>query len=140
MPITTSTYTLTDINGSPLYTGAEGNSASPSTPGVPRSAPFHYDCDTARIAGTASADLVAAISGKRIRVVSLSLSANAACNLTIQSGGATNLYGPIYLEANSSHSLALDTGIFEGALGEKLNAVLSGAATYSISLRYREIG
>lgn len=139
MPITTSTFQLTDPTGNTNYSSAEGTSTSPTTPGVPRSAPFHYDCDFARVADSASADLIAAVTGKSLRVVSIVLSADAACNLTIQSGGSTNIFGPIYLDANSTVSLSNDTGLFQGASGEKLNVVLSGTANYSVSCRYREI-
>lgn len=80
----------------------------------------------------ASADLVAAVTGSKIRVLSLVLSGNnAATTATFQSGASTALTGvlpiptavmPLVLPYNP-------TGWFETVSGEKLNIVVAGAGT-----------
>ena len=130
---------MTDPNGVVRYYRVEGNSTLQGNPAVVTNDPFTRDCLSAAVAEGASADIIAAVANKRIRALAITLSASATCNITLQSGGTSTVFGPVYLDANSSESFECNTGLFETVAGEKLNAVLTGAANYSVSVRYREI-
>lgn len=130
---------MTDPNGVIRYYRVEGNSTVQGNPAVVTNDPFNRDCLSAQVGSAANADIVAAVASKTIRVLAISISADAACNITLQSGGTSNIFGPIYLDANTSFSVDCNTGLFETVAGEKLNAVLAGVANYSVSVRYREI-
>ena len=87
-------------------------------------------------------DLVLAVTGKRIRVISLFLSITTA-NGTVkfQSGGSTDLTGAMTLGAGGALSLAHNpSGWFQTVAAEKLNMVLSSAGQVSGALTYQEIG
>lgn len=75
--------------------------------------------------------LVAAVAGKKIRVLSVTLIASAAVNVRFESGaGGTALTGQMNLAANGGFSAAHEPyGHFETAVGALLNLELSGAVS-----------
>lgn len=80
--------------------------------------------------------LVAAVSGKRIRVLSYAIVANAAVNVKFQSA-STDLTGLLYLAANGGAAVAFEgMGCFQTAVGEALNINLSGAVAVGGHLTY----
>lgn len=84
--------------------------------------------------------LVAAVSSKKIRVVALSLVANAAVNVKFQSHVAGDISGLYYLAANGGMVLpASQYGWFETTAGEALDINLSGAIPVGGSLVYTTI-
>lgn len=83
--------------------------------------------------------VVGSVSAKKIRVLRLSLVANAATNVKFQSN-STDLTGLYYLVANTGWVEAYcPVGIFETAAGETLNINLSAAQAVGGSLTYVEV-
>lgn len=94
---------------------------------------------SAFISNTASADLIAAVTGKKLKVMAIAVTASANCTIQIQSGGTDNLTPPWHIAANGNLTLSNDLGLFESEVGEKLNVVLTGSATYTVFASYREV-
>ena len=84
--------------------------------------------------------LISAVTGKKIRVLSLVLMANAAVNVKFQShSGPTDLTGLFYLAANGGFSVGFSPlGHFETGSGEQLDINLSGAVAVGGCLTYVE--
>jgi hypothetical protein len=95
------------------------------------------------ISGSASGNntLVAAVSGKKIRMLSLLLVASGTVNVKFQSGaGGTDLTGLMNLVANTGFSLAYSPiGHFETASNTLLNMSLSAAVAVGGVLTYVEV-
>ena len=85
--------------------------------------------------------IIAAVSNKKIRVLSLSLSASAAVNVKFQSGASgTDITGLYYLAANGSVVLPYDPhGWLQTATAELLNLHLSSAVPVGGCLTYIEV-
>ena len=84
--------------------------------------------------------LISAVAGKKIRVLSLVLMANAAVNVKFQSHTTpTDLTGLFYLAANGGFSVGFSPlGHFETVAGEQLDINLSGAVAVGGCLTYVE--
>jgi len=108
-------------------------------PHLPFSDSFSTQIKSAFFTGSASGDVVPLVALKKIRVLSLVITASAACTVKLQSGGATDLTPPFHLAANGNLSISNPLGLTETAAGAKLNAVLASAATYSVFVTYREV-
>jgi hypothetical protein len=95
----------------------------------------------ASISASSSADLVAAITAAKIRVVALFLTVTtAAGTVKFQSGATTDLTGTITLGAGAPLVLPFnEAGWFETAAGAKLNFVLSSAGQVSGALVYQTV-
>ena len=94
----------------------------------------------AKVDLAASGDLVAAVTGKKIRVVGLCLVAAGSVTAKFQTGAATDLTGAISLVAGTPLQPGFDpTGHLETASGGKLNLVLGGAVQVSGWLKYLEV-
>jgi hypothetical protein len=125
-----------DANGNDAYIEAAGSGtlASPY-------ASVHdlraYGLLSAQVDGSASADVVAAVSGYKVRVLNLALSASAACSLRFQTGGSGNLSHRIRIPSGDTVVLGNDLGLFDTVAGDKLNVVLSGVADYGVTCSYR---
>ncbi len=96
----------------------------------------------AKIDLSASGDLVAAVTGKKIRVLSLSLRLATAQTLKFQSGGSTDLTG--VMTTAPATGAALDWpfnvgGWIETVAGEKLNLVEGSSVQASGCLSYIEV-
>lgn len=85
--------------------------------------------------------LVAAVSGKKIRVLSVFLVAAGAVNARFESDAdGTALSGQMNLTTNSGFSLGYNPlGWFETAEGELLNLELSSAVSVDGALTYEEV-
>lgn len=85
--------------------------------------------------------LVAAVTGKKIRVTSMFLVASAAVNVRFESGaGGTALTGQMNLIANTGFVLPFNPeGWFQTAVATLLNLELSGAVSVDGSLTYIEV-
>ena len=95
---------------------------------------------TAQASGTASTDLVAAVATAKIRVLSYTISADAACSVKFDSGASVStIASDVYLAANSVVTQATDLGLFETVAGEKLMLVKTGSANVSVTISYREV-
>jgi hypothetical protein len=93
-------------------------------------------------AGSGDNTLVAAVSGKKIRVHSAFLVAAAAVNVRFESGASgTALTGQMNCGANGGFVLPYNEGgWFETAASTLLNLELGGAVSVDGSLSYSEIG
>lgn len=110
-----------------------------------------YEVKTAVIAASAAGDnqVVAAVSGFKLRVLGYVLSASAAVNAKWKSGvggGATDKTGLLYPAANGGAVAPLappDRGAprfwFETNAGEALNLSLSGAVATGSHVTYQEV-
>jgi hypothetical protein len=105
--------------------------------------PIASDIQRAVIDHAASGDntLVAAVAGKRIRVVALLLVTAGAVTIRFESGtGGAALTGQMALPANRVFVLDYQAaGHFETALGQLLNLELSAAVSVDGVLDYREV-
>ncbi len=97
----------------------------------------------AAISASTSGDntLVTAVASKKVRVVALTLVANAAVNAKFQSGaGGTDLTGLFYLASTTGIVLPFNpVGWFETASNTLLNLNLSGAVAVGGCLTYVEV-
>lgn len=129
-----------DANGADAYIRASGSSSSGANSGlVTFHDSFTNDLKFKALDLSASGDVVALVSSKKLRVTSLTISTDAACNVQLQTGATDNVTGKIYLAANGSVHMSNNLGLFESDSGEKLNAVITGTANVGISLSYREV-
>jgi hypothetical protein len=94
---------------------------------------------SAFVTASGNADLVALVADKKIRVTSFLLTASDACTLKFQSGGGSDLTPPFHIPPSGNIPLSNELGLFETATGQKLNVVLSGTATYTAFVTYREV-
>lgn len=127
-----------DALGNAAYIRATGAGSS-GDPYVVQNDLFNAGLKSASVTGAASADVIAAVASTKLRVLSMIITASAACTIKLQSGASSDKTPPLHLEANGNITLSNPLGLFESASGEKINAVLSGAATYSVFLSYREV-
>lgn len=127
-----------DAIGNAAYVKATGTGSN-ADPYLVQNDLFAPDIQFASITNTASADVVAAVGGAKIRVLSLVITASAACTVRLQSGGSSNLTPPFHIAANGNLAISNPLELFETAVGEKLNAVLGGSATYTVFVTYRTV-
>jgi hypothetical protein len=120
-----------------IYSGREGTDFLYGENGARLTPKF------AKIDAATSGDntLVAAVSGKKIRVLQLFLVSSGTVATRFESGaGGTALTGQMNLIANTGYSLPYSpVGLFETAAGELLNLELSGAVSVDGSLTYIEV-
>lgn len=86
-----------------------------------------------------SHDVVAAVAGKKIRVISWRWTIDVAGTVTWQSGATTDLTGAMPIGATAGCVDRDPDGIIETAAGEKLNVVLATATAIGGSLNYIEV-
>jgi len=94
----------------------------------------------ATISATTSGDtqIVAAVSGKRIRVIAYAVVASATVNIKFRSG-TTDITGSMRVVEGGGIAHAYDGGLFQTAVGQALNINLSANATVGGYVVYREI-
>lgn len=93
-----------------------------------------------KISASASADLVALVAAKKIRVVSFFIVVTTAVTVKLQSGATTDLTGAMPFGANGGISLPYNpSGWFETVAGEKLNMVLGAGIAVAGGLSYIEV-
>lgn len=100
----------------------------------------------AKIDLAASGDLVAAVSGKKIRVLSYLIVSAGSVTAKFQSAASTDLTGAMSLVVGVPNACdhappvhGMPTGYFETSQGEKLNLVLSSGVQVSGHLTYVEV-
>lgn len=102
-------------------------------------APLPYKRAKISASASGATPIVAAVPGKRIRVVSYLLSANADVNAKFQSA-STDLTDWLYMGAKGGNGAAFSlAGHFETAAAEALNINLSGAVAVGGFLTYTEV-
>lgn len=96
----------------------------------------------AAIAASSSGDntVVAAVSGKKIRVMNYHFTAAAAVTVRFEDGaGGTALTGQMEVAANGNVDSQSQLGLFETSAGNLLNLELSSAVSVAGHLTYMEV-
>ena len=94
---------------------------------------------SAFVSAASGVDVVTAVSGSKLRVMAMTITASSGCTVKLQSGGSTDKTPPFHLGANGNLTQSNDLGLFESATSEKINAVVSGTTVYTVMLSYREV-
>jgi hypothetical protein len=127
-----------DAIGNAAYVKATG-AGSNSDPYVVQNDAFTSELKSAFVSASGNADVIASVSSIKLRVLSMAITAASGCTVKLQSGGSTDKTPPFHIGDNGNLTLSNSLGLFEGASGEKINAVVSGATTYTVMLSYREV-
>lgn len=125
-----------DANGNDAYINAAGSGTASSPYSTVHDA-VAFGLLSAQVDGAASADVVTAVSGYKVRVLGLALTADAPCSLRFQTGGSGNLTPRLRVPSGSTITISNDLGLFETTASDKLNVVLSGVANYGVLCTYR---
>ena len=94
---------------------------------------------SAFVSASGNVDVVAAVSGSKLRVMAMTITTLSGCTVKLQSGASADKTPPFHLAANGNLTQANGLGLFESNASEKLNAVVSGSTTYTVMLSYREV-
>jgi hypothetical protein len=95
---------------------------------------------SAFISASGNADVVAAVSGSKLRVMAMTITSLSGCTVKLQSGESTDVTPPFHLSAtNGNLTQSNGLGLFESLASQKLNAVVSGSTVYTVMLSYREV-
>jgi hypothetical protein len=94
---------------------------------------------SAFVSASGNVDVVAAVSGSKLRVMAMTITSLSGCTVKLQSGASTDKTPPFHLGANGNLTQANDLGLFDSIGSEKLNAVVSGSTVYTVMLSYREV-
>lgn len=127
-----------DAAGNAAYVKATGAGTN-GDPFVVNHDLISSELKSAFISSSANADVVAAVSGSKLRVMAMTITTLSGCTVKLQSGASTDKTPPFHLGANGSLTQANALGLFESNASEKLNAVVSGSTTYTVMLSYREV-
>ena len=82
---------------------------------------------SAFVSASGNVDVVAAVSGSKLRVLAMTITSLSGCTVKLQSGGSADVTPPFHLGANGNLTQANDLGLFESVASQKLNAVVSGS-------------
>jgi len=127
-----------DAVGNAAYIKATG-AGSDSDPYLVHNDAFTDSLKSAFVSASGNVDVVAAVSGSKLRVMAMTITTLSGCTVKLQSGASTDKTPPFHLGANGNLTQANSLGLFESAVSEKINAVVSGTTTYSVMLSYREV-
>lgn len=94
---------------------------------------------SAFVSASGNVDVVTAVSGSKLRVMAMTITASSGCTVKLQSGASTDKTPPFHLGANGNLTQGNGLGLFESNASEKLNAVVSGTTVYTVMLSYREV-
>lgn len=127
-----------DAAGNAAYIRATGAGAV-GDPFIVNNDLFTSELKSAFITGTASADVIAAVSSRKLRVMAMTITSVSGCTVKLQSGASTDKTPPFHIAANGNLAQSNPLGLFESVISEKINAVVSGTTTYTVMLSYREV-
>ena len=127
-----------DAAGNAAYIRATGAGAV-GDPFIVNNDLFTSELKSAFITGTASADVIAAVSSRKLRVMAMTITSVSGCTVKLQSGASTDKTPPFHIAANGNLVQSNPLGLFESVISEKINAVVSGTTTYTVMLSYREV-
>ena len=94
---------------------------------------------SAFVSASGNADVIPLVASNKLRVMAMAITSLSGCTVKLQSGGATDKTPPFHIAANGNLVQSNPLGLFESAIGEKINAVVSGSTTYTVMLSYREV-
>jgi len=127
-----------DAAGNAAYVRATGAGAV-GDPFIVNNDLFTSELKSAFITGTASADVIAAVSSRKLRVMAMTITSVSGCTVKLQSGASADKTPPFHIAANGNLAQSNPLGLFESVISEKINAVVSGTTTYTVMLSYREV-
>jgi hypothetical protein len=127
-----------DAVGNAAYIKATG-AGSDSDPYLVHNDAFTDSLKSAFVSASGNVDVVAAVSGSKLRVMAMTITTLSGCTVKLQSGASTDKTPPFHLGANGNLTQANSLGLFESTVSEKLNAVVSGSTVYTVMLSYREV-
>jgi hypothetical protein len=127
-----------DAAGNTAYVKSTG-AGSIGDPYVVQNDAFTSDLKSAFVNASGNVDVVSAVSSNRLRVLNMAITASSGCTVKLQSGGSTDKTPPFHIGDNGNLTLSNSLGLFDSGVGEKINAVVSGATTYTVMLSYREV-
>ena len=94
---------------------------------------------SAFVSASGNVDVVAAVSGSKLRVMAMTITTLSGCTVKLQSGASTDKTPPFHLGDNGNLTQANSLGLFDSIASEKINAVVSGSTVYTVMLSYREV-
>jgi hypothetical protein len=127
-----------DAVGNAAYVKATG-AGSDSDPYLVHNDAFTDSLKSAFVSASGNVDVVAAVSGSKLRVMAMTITSLSGCTVKLQSGGSTDRTPPFHIGANGNLTQANSLGLFESIVSEKINAVVSGSTDYTVMLSYREV-
>lgn len=127
-----------DAAGNQAYIDAIG-AGSIGDPHLVKNDAFTRELKSAFVNASGNTDLIAAVGGTKLRVMTMGITASSGCTVKVQSGGATDKTPAFHLAGNGNIVLSNALGLFDSNSGEKLNAVVSGVTNYTVMLSYREV-
>ena len=138
IPVSQSGTWGVDINNTPIEVSQSGT-WTVGISGQPIQTRYQ-DVLYAPINATASGDtqIVAGVSGKRIRVIAYAIVASATVNVKFRSN-TTDITGAMRIVEGGGIAHAYDQGLFQTAVSESLNINLSNNATVGGYVVYREV-
>jgi hypothetical protein len=127
-----------DAVGNAAYVKATG-AGSDSDPYLVHNDAFTDSLKSAFVSGSGNADVITAVTGSKLRVMAMTITAVSGCTVKLQSGGSSDRTPPFHIGANGNLTQSNSLGLFESVVSEKINAVVSGATDYTVMLSYREV-
>lgn len=127
-----------DAAGNTAYVKATG-AGTTGDPFIVNHDLISSELKSAFISSASNADVVAAVSGSKLRVMGMTITSLSGCTVKLQSGGSTDKTPPFHIGANGNLTQSNALGLFESAASEKINAVVSGSTVYTVMLSYREV-
>jgi hypothetical protein len=127
-----------DAVGNAAYVKATG-AGGDSDPYLVHNDAFTNNLKSAFVTNSGNADVIAAVSGSKLRVMAMTVTSLSGCTVQLQSGGSSNLTPPMHIGANGNLTQSNSLGLFESVTSEKINAVVSGSTIYTVMLSYREV-
>jgi hypothetical protein len=127
-----------DAAGNIAYVKSTGTGTA-GDPYLVQNDAFSPDLKSAFVAASGNVDLVTGVASTRLRVLSMAITSATAGTVQIQSGGSSDRTPPFHLAANGNITLSNELGLFESGISQKLNAVVTGTADYTVMLTYREV-
>lgn len=127
-----------DANGNDAYINAAGSGTS-SSPYSTVHDMVAFGLLSSQVEASGNTDVVAAVSGYKVRVLGLALTADAPCSLRFQTGGSGNLTPRLRVPSGGTVTITNDLGLFDTTANDKLNVLLSGTANYGVLCTYRLI-
>lgn len=127
-----------DAAGNTAYVQAGGDGSN-TNPYVLQHDLLSREIKSAFVASTSGVDLVSGVTGRKLRVVNMAITATSGCTVQIQSGGSTALTPAFPIQTSGSLVLSNPLGLFDSVLSEKLNTVVSSGASYQVLVTYREV-
>jgi hypothetical protein len=127
-----------DAAGNAAYVKATGAGTN-GDPFVVNHDLISSEVKSAFVSASGNVDVVAAVSGSKLRVMAMTITSLSGCTVKLQTGGTADRTPPFHLGANANLTQASPLGLFESVVSEKLNAVVSGSTVYTVMLSYREV-